>query len=202
MHVTKLLKNASEKTEVVKSMEDVRIIELYWARSQEAIIQTKTKYGRLIFSIAMRILRIAEDAYECENDTYLKAWDSMPPQKPDHLSAYLGKITRNLSLDRYEREHAKKRGGFSMSLILDELEECIPSGEGGELPLEMRDLLNRFLEGQTERARVLFVRRYWFGDSVKEIAGRYDLGESLVKMTLLRTRNALKMFLEKEGVSV
>ncbi len=183
-------------------MEDVRIIELYWARSQEAIIQTKTKYGRLIFSIAMRILRIAEDAYECENDTYLKAWHSMPPQRPDHLSAYLGKITRNLSLDRYEREHAQKRGGSSMSLILDELEECIPSGENGELSLEMRDLLNRFLEGQTERARVLFVRRYWFGDSVKEIARRYDLGESLVKMTLLRTRNALKALLEKEGVSV
>ncbi len=183
-------------------MEDVRIIELYWARSQEAIVQTKTKYGRLIFSIAMRILRISEDAYECENDTYLRAWDSMPPQRPDNLSAYLGRITRNLSLDRYEREHAQKRGGSSVPLILDELEECIPSGPDGGLPLEMRDLLNRFLEGQTERARILFVRRYWFGDSVKEIAAQYGLGESLVKMTLLRTRNALKALLEKEGVSI
>ncbi len=183
-------------------MEDVRIIELYWARSQDAITQTKTKYGRLIFSIAMRILRVSEDANECENDTYLKAWNSMPPQRPDNLSAYLGKIARNLSLDRYEREHAQKRGGSQVPLILDELEECIPSAPDGGVPLELRDLLNRFLESQTERARVLFVRRYWFGDSVKEIAEQYGLGESLVKMTLLRSRNALRALLEKEGVSI
>ncbi len=183
-------------------MEDVRIIELYWARSQDAIAQTKTKYGRLIYSICMRILRIAEDAFECENDTYLKAWDSMPPQRPDHLSAYLGRIARNLSLDRYEREHAQKRGGTQIPLILDELEECIPAAPDGGIPLELRDLLNRFLEGQTERARLLFVRRYWFGDSVKEIAERYELGESLVKMTLLRSRNALRTLLEQEGVSI
>jgi len=183
-------------------MEDVSIIDLYWARSQEAITQTKNKYGRLIYSICMRILRIAEDAYECENDTYLKAWDSMPPQRPDYLSAYLGRIARNLSLDRYEKEHAQKRGGSQIPLILDELEECIPSMPDGGLPLELRDLLNRFLESQTERARKLFVRRYWFGDSVKEISERYDLGESLVKMTLLRSRNALRELLEQEGVSV
>ncbi len=183
-------------------MEDVSIIDLYWARSQEAITQTKNKYGRLIYSICMRILRIAEDAYECENDTYLKAWDSMPPQRPDYLSAYLGRIARNLSLDRYEKEHAQKRGGSQIPLILDELEECIPSMPDGGLPLELRDLLNRFMESQTERARKLFVRRYWFGDSVKEISERYDLGESLVKMTLLRSRNALRELLEQEGVSI
>ena len=183
-------------------MEDVRIIELFWERSQEAIAQTKTKYGRLIYSICIKILRVAEDAAECENDTYLKAWDSIPPQRPDHLSAYLGKIARNLSLDRYEREHAQKRGGSQVPLILDELEECIPSAPDGGLPLELRDLLNRFLEGQTERARLLFVRRYFFGDSVKEIAQNYDLGESLVKMTLLRSRNALRALLEQEGVSI
>ena len=183
-------------------MEDVSIIDLYWARSQEAITQTKSKYGRLIYSICMRILRIAEDASECENDTYLKAWDSMPPQRPDYLSAYLGRIARNLSLDRYEKEHAMKRGGSQIPLILDELEECIPSAPDGGLPLELRDLLNRFLESQTERARKLFVRRYWFGDSVKEIAKRYDLGESLVKMTLLRSRSALRKLLEQEGVSI
>ena len=183
-------------------MEDVRIIELFWARSQEAITQTKAKYGRLIYSICVRILRVDEDAAECENDTYLKAWDSMPPQRPDHLSAYLGKIARNLSLDRYEKEHAQKRGGSQIPLMLEELEECIPAAPDGGLPLEFRDLLNRFLESQTERARLFFVRRYWFGDSVKEIAGQYDLGESLVKMTLLRSRNALRALLEKEGVSI
>ncbi|HCI73319.1 MAG TPA: RNA polymerase subunit sigma-70 [Lachnospiraceae bacterium] len=183
-------------------MEDVSIIELYWARSQDAIVRTKEKYGRLIYSICIRILRIAEDALECENDTYLKAWDSMPPNRPDHLSAYLGRIARNLSLDRYEREHAMKRGGSQIPLILEELEECIPASLDSGLPLELRDLLNRFLEGQTERARILFVRRYWFGDSVKEIAERYALGESLVKMTLLRSRNALRAFLEREGISI
>jgi RNA polymerase sigma-70 factor (ECF subfamily) len=183
-------------------MEDVSIIELYWARSQDAIVRTKEKYGRLIYSICIRILRIAEDALECENDTYLKAWDSMPPNRPDHLSAYLGRIARNLSLDRCEREHAMKRGGSQIPLILEELEECIPASLDSGLPLELRDLLNRFLEGQTERARILFVRRYWFGDSVKEIAERYALGESLVKMTLLRSRNALRAFLEREGISI
>ena len=183
-------------------MEDVSIIELYWARSQDAIVQTKAKYGRLIYSICMRILRIAEDALECENDTYLKAWDSIPPQRPEYLSAYLGRIARNLSLDRFEREHAMKRGGSQIPLILEELEECIPAAQGAEVPLELRDLLNRFLESQTERSRILFVRRYWFGDSVKEIAQRYALGESLVKMTLLRSRNALRALLEQEGVGI
>jgi len=184
-------------------MEDSRIIDLYWARSQDAVTETKARYGRLIFSIAMKILRMQEDSEECENDTYLRAWNSMPPQRPSVLSAFLGRITRNLALDRYEKEHAKKRGGSQIPLILDELEECIPSGTDGEaLSLEMRDLLNHFLEGQTETARKIFLRRYWFGDSVKEIAERYDLGESRVKMTLLRSRNTLREYLEAEGVSI
>ncbi len=184
-------------------MEDSRIIDLYWARSQDAVTETKNRYGRLIYSIAMKILMIREDADECENDTYLRAWNSMPPQRPDILSAFLGKITRNLALDRYEREHAQKRGGSQIPLILDELEECIPAGRGGsELSVEMRDILNRFLEGQTETARKVFLRRYWFGDSVKEIARMYDLGESRVKMTLLRSRNTLREYLETEGVSI
>ena len=178
-------------------MEDSRIIDLYWARSQDAITETKTRYGRLIYSIAMKILRLHEDADECENDTYMKAWNSMPPQRPNILSAFLGKIARNLALDRYEREHALK-----IPLILDELEECIPSEGGMELPIETRDILNRFLEGQTETARKVFLRRYWFGDSVKEIAQMYGLGESRVKMTLLRSRTTLRQYLEAEGVSI
>ena len=184
-------------------MDDSRIIDLYWARSQDAVTETRNKYGRLIFSIAMKILRAHEDSEECENDTYLRAWNSMPPQKPDILSAFLGKIARNLALDRYEKEHAVKRGGSQIPLILEELEECIPAAGGGsELSLEMRDILNRFLEGQTPTARKIFVRRYWFGDSVKEIAQMYDLGESRVKMTLLRSRNSLRDLLETEGVSI
>ena len=184
-------------------MEDCRIIDLYWERSQDAVTETQNKYGRFIYSIAYRILRIHEDAGECENDTYLRAWNSMPPQRPSALNAFLGKITRNLALDRYEKEHAQKRGGCQIPLILDELEECIPDDGGRtELSLEMRDILNRFLEGQTETARKIFLRRYWFGDSVKEIAQMYDLGESRVKMTLLRSRNTLREYLETAGVSI
>lgn len=184
-------------------MEDSRIIDLYWERSQSAVTETKNRYGRLIYSIAIKILRAHEDADECENDTYLRAWNSMPPQRPNVLSAFLGRIARNLALDRYEREHAAKRGGSQIPMLLDELEECIPSGESAaELSLEMRDILNRFLEGQTQTARKIFLRRYWFGDTVKEIASRYGLGESRVKMTLLRSRGALRDYLETEGVHI
>ena len=183
-------------------MEDSRIIDLYWARSQEAITQTKLRHGRLIYSVALRILRAAEDADEVENDTYLRAWNSIPPQRPDVLSAFLSRIARNLSLDRLDREHAQKRGGSQVPVLLDELQECIPDGRQGELSLEMSDLLNRFLEGRTPAARKVFLRRYWFGDSVKEIAEAYDMGESHVKMTLLRTRNALRDFLTTEGVTI
>ncbi len=183
-------------------MEDREIIDLYWARSQNAVAETKTRYGRLIYSIAMKILRRHEDADECENDTYLRAWNSMPPARPAVLSAYLGKITRNLALDRYDQEHAAKRGGSQIPLILEELEECIPDESGMELPLEMKDLLNHFLEEQTTTARKIFLRRYWFGDSVKEIALLYGLGESKVKMTLLRSRQALREMLEREEVTL
>ena len=183
-------------------MEDSRIIDLYWSRSQDAVTQTKLRYGRLIYSVALRILRIAEDADEVENDTYLRAWNSIPPQRPEVLSAFLSRIARNLSLDRLDREHAQKRGGSQIPVLLDELQECIPDARQGELSLEMSDLLNRFLEGRTPAARKVFLRRYWFGDSVKEIAEAYDMGESHVKMTLLRTRNALRDFLTTEGVTI
>ena len=193
-------------------MEDSQIIDLYWERSQDAITQTRTKYGRLLVSIALRILKSMEDAEECESDTYLRAWESMPPQRPSVLAAFLGRITRNLSLDRYDAMHAQKRGGSQVPLLLDELEECIGSGSiaGGagagvsqvDESVELRLILNRFLESQTQTARKIFVRRYWFGDSVRDIADAYDMGESRVKMTLMRTRNALREFLQKEGVSV
>ena len=185
-------------------MEDVRIIELFWERSQEAIAQTKTKYGRLIFSICMRILRIEEDAAECENDTYLKAWDSMPPQRPDHLSAYLGRIARNLSLDRYEREHAQKRGGTQIPLILEELEECIPSGTDLEADLERKELsaaINRFLGTLGYEDRYLFVRRYWYADSVADIAAQTHGSVNRTSVRLFRLREKLRKSLQKEGLN-
>ena len=167
-------------------MEDSTIIDLYFARNEDAIVQTKTKYGRMLNSISMRILHSLEDADECENDTYLKTWNVIPPQKPDIFSAFLSRIVRNLSLDRYDMMHADKRGNAQVGVMLDELAE----------------ILNRFLSEQKELTRKMFIRRYYFGYNVSEIAEKYGVSESKVKMTLLRVRGKLKDYLEKEGVTV
>lgn len=186
-------------------LDDSMIIDLYWARSENAIAETRIKYGRLCRAVALRILRVAEDAEECEADTYMKAWNAMPPRRPDVFPAFLAKITRNLSLDRLEKEHAGKRGGSAVPLLLDELEQCIPDGRGGLEQVtdpDLKEVLDHFLESQAKTARIIFVRRYWFGDSVKEIAEEYGLGISRVKMSLLRSRNALKKMLEAEGIGI
>ena len=184
-------------------MEDRAIVALYWARLEIAILETKKQYGRLLRSISRGILKSEEDAEECENDTYLKAWDTIPPQKPEELSAYLAKITRNLSLDRYDAMHAEKRGGGEVPLLLDELTEVIandaafPSDTGA-----LCEVLNAFLGSLKADARNIFLRRYWFGDSVQEISERSGFGESKIKMSLLRSRQGLKEVLEKEGYRV
>lgn len=185
-------------------MEDQVIIGLYFERSENAVKETKAKYGRMLRSIALGILRIQEDAEECENDTYLKTWDSIPPAKPDVFSAFLSRIVRNLSLDRYEHLHAQKRGSGEIPLLLDELEECIAdSHEENHAEEEtLKELLNHFLAGMKKDARVIFMRRYWFGDSVEEIADRTGTGKSRIKMSLMRSRRKLKAMLEKEGYAV
>lgn len=184
-------------------MEDEAIIELYWQRSEDAIVQTDRKYGRYCRTIAYNILADDADCDECLNDTYLKAWNIIPPQRPRLLSALLAKITRNLALDRRKYNRAEKRGGGQVPLALEELSECIPGGRGGEEAIENRELtalLNRFLLSLPQRSREIFVLRYWYLCSVQQIAERMGLGQSNVKMTLFRARQQLKTLLEKEGV--
>ena len=184
-------------------MEDERIIELFWQRSEEAIAQTDVKYGKYCRYIASNILHNKEDSEECVNDTYMKAWDTIPPTRPGILSAFLGRITRNISLDRYRMGHARKRGGGQIAYVIDELGECISTGDTPERIVEHQELveiLNKFLGNLNEEKRRIFMRRYWYMSSVKEIARDYKLTNSKVKMVLMRTRNELKEVLEREGL--
>lgn len=184
-------------------MEDEKIIDLYWARQEAAILETDKKYGNYCRSISLHILKNQEDCEECVNDTWLRAWDTMPPKRPDFLSAFLGKITRNLSISRYRMNRAEKRGGGEMDLLLMELEECLPSGKDVEKEIEEKETaraIDRFLYGVDEESRNMFVRRYFYVDSVKEIAERFGVSESKVKSRLFRTRNRLREHLEREGV--
>lgn len=185
-------------------LEDATIIQLYFDRLESAIFATREKYGRMLQSIAYGILRSREDAEECESDTYLKAWNAIPPTRPAVLSAFLGRITRNLSLDRYDQLRAEKRGGGEIPLLLDELAECLPDGEDFDRASELalKELLNRFLAELSPEARRFFLRRYWFGDTVAEVAERYGCGASKVKMSLLRSRKKLEAALREEEFSV
>lgn len=186
-------------------MEDSRIIELYWQRSEQAIFETEQKYGKYCNSISYRILKNREDAKECVNDTWLCAWKHMPPQRPALFSAFLAKITRNLSLNRYEKENAAKRGGGEVALVLDELEECVPAYAGVEDSVDLKQLtalLNDFLKTLDKENCQLFVLRYWYLYPVKELAARAGMGQSKVKMRLMRMRDELREILEQEGYRV
>ena len=186
-------------------MEDEQIIKLYWARSEDAITQTARKYGSYCHTIAYNILHNNEDSEECVNDTWLKTWGSLPPHRPRKLSAFLGKITRNLSLDRYRNYTAEKRGAGQPVLALEELSGCVPATDGTERILdemELTELLDRFLASLTPENRKYFMRRYWYFSSVSHIAADYGLTESKVKMSLLRSRNKLREMMQKEGVSL
>lgn len=186
-------------------MDDRQIITLYNERSEAALSETSAKYGKYCRTIAYNILYNEEDSEECVNDTWLRAWETIPPQYPNRLSAFLGKITRNLALNRYKQNTAKKRGGGQIMLALEELAECVPGKEGTEEATEealLIEVLNRFLADLPTEKRKLFLRRYWYLCSVKKIAEDFNLGESNVKMTLLRLREQLKSVLEKEGITL
>lgn len=186
-------------------MEDSRIIELYWERSEQAIAETEAKYGTYCYTIAYNVLHDKEDAGECVNDTWLGAWDSMPPQRPSILSAFLGKITRNLSLKRWRDAHVQKRGGGQLPLVLDELEECISGKLSVEEQIEAKELsqwVNVFVAELSEEERKVFVCRYWYLDPVDAIALRFGFTRSKVKSMLMRTREKLKVRLEEHGVTV
>lgn len=183
-------------------MEDKAIIDLYWTRSENAISQTAVKYGAYCYTIAYNILSSREDSEESVNDTYLAAWNTMPPRRPNVLSAFLGKITRYISLDRWKRRSAAKRGGGEVPLALEELENCIPGGEDPEKTLARKELLrsiDSFLEELPAAERKVFVCRYWYLDSVSDIAERFGFSESKVKTMLFRTREKLRVKLGKEG---
>ncbi len=186
-------------------MDEKQIIDLYWTRSERAIEETARKYGKFCFQIAYNILANRQDSEECVNDTYLQTWNAIPPRRPNKLSAFLGKITRNLALKTYERYTAQKRGGGQVVLALEELAECIPDPRSLEQQVSERvlaDKLNLFLAGLSAESRKIFMRRYWQLCSVKEIAAVYGISESKVKMSLMRTRGKLRSFLEQEGIDL
>ena len=184
-------------------MTDAQIIALFWARNEDAIQETDTAYGRKLYAISDKILRSAQDAEESVSDTYMRAWETIPPQKPNYFFAYLAKICRNLSLGRLEWNSAAKRNADVVSLTR-EMESCIPdlSHERKLEGEEIGRILNRFLDSISLESRLIFMRRYWYADSIAEIAARYHISQSKVKTQLHRTRNKLQLFLESEGICV
>lgn len=186
-------------------MNDEQIIDLFFARSELAITETKDKYGNYCHYIAFNVLRNYEDSEECVNDTFLQAWNSIPPNKPSILKSFLGKITRNLALNKHKYNTAQKRNSEHLEQLIKDLSDCLPENEDPSQFVEdsfVVDCMNCFLSGQKERTRKMFIRRYWYMDSIQEIANAFGISESNVKMTLLRTRTSLKAFLEKEGVAI
>lgn len=185
-------------------MDDSRIVDLYWNRDEQAIRETANKYGTYCQQIARNILQNLQDAEECVNDTYLHAWNAIPPQRPTRLGAFVGKITRRLSLDRHKALTAEKRRGDRFGISLEELGDCLPSGDF-EADMDARaisEAINAFLKRELPTARKIFVCRYFYGDSIEDICKRFSMTESKVKSSLFRSRARLKIHLEKEGIGV
>ncbi len=183
-------------------MNDLEIIELYFLRDESAIERTDAEYGKYCYVIANNILSDHEDAEECVNDTYLRAWNSIPPQRPSSLKHFLAEITRNLALNRYNEKKAKKRGGGESAAVLEEIDEFVLGTrdiDGELLKNELISSINRFLYSLPERESNIFVKRYYHFSSTKEIAEMYGLKESNVLMILSRTRKKLKKYLQEEG---
>lgn len=186
-------------------MDDSRIIELFWARDEKAVSEAEKKYGQYCYTIANNILLSHEDASECVNDMLLSAWNTIPPNRPEYLPGFLGSITRNLSLKKLRKKLAEKRGGGKQNLAMEELEECIPSEKSIDEQLEAKELvkvINSFLETLKPEERKVFLRRYWFYDSVRDISSRYHYSESKVKSMLKRTRDRLRIRLQEEDIWV
>lgn len=185
-------------------MEDREIVALFWDRDGGAIPAAQGKYGTRLLRLTEQLLHSRQDAEECLNDAWLKAWNAIPPERPDNLMAYLARICRNLALDRLDRRNAQKRQAEVLALTA-ELEGCVPDSLRQRQTAdreELGTLLTSFLESLPEEPRRMFLRRYWFGDSIRDIARRYGCGESRVKVTLMRTRNRLRDYLEQEGITV
>ena len=186
-------------------MNDARILTLYENRSEAAVSETERAYGAYCMAIAMNILGSREDAEECVNDAFLLAWKSIPPTRPAALSAYLGRLTRNLALNRYKQKRAGKRGRGQTALLLSELEDCVSAGNAVDDAIDARELsraINGYLLTLDAEYRAMFVRRYWYADPIADIANHFGAGQSKVKSALARMRKELKNHLEKEGITV
>ena len=178
-------------------MEDYKIVDLYWARKENAIAETEKKYGKMLHSLSYSLLSSHEDAEECVNDTYLGAWNAMPTARPAYLGPFRSKITRRLSIDRWRHDHRDKRGGIAT--VVEELTECIPDQDTPAADYErglLRSELNAFLRTLTEEKRAIFVRRYFYAQPVSMIAKEVGIGEANVKVVLHRLRQQLKSRLE------
>lgn len=186
-------------------MEDQRILDLYWQRDEAAIRETEQKYGKYLTKIAYGILADAEDSRESVNDTFLGAWNSIPPHRPGVLSAYLAKITRRCSIDIFRRRHRGKRLGCEYALSLDELEDCVTAGDSPAEIVELGELtraIENYLRSLDQEARTAFIGRYFFLDSIREIAVCHHMSESKLKSLLFRIRKGLREYLIKEGFTL
>ena len=183
-------------------MEDAEIVELYWARNEDAIAETKTKYGAYLQKVAYNILADIEDSQECVSDTLLAAWRSMPDNRPNVLRTYLGKITRQVSIDLFRRRSRMKRYASEYAVSLEELGDSFTDGRTAETELDgklLAEAVNRFLRSLPEDARNIFIGRYYFFDPLKDVVRYCGMSESKCKSMLYRTRQSLKAWLEKEG---
>ncbi len=186
-------------------MEDRDIVQLYLERNERAISETSSKYEGYCSSIAMNILNNREDAEECVNETYLNTWKSIPPHKPKMLSTFLGKIVRNLSFNKYKSIHSKKRGGYEISLILDELAEIVSdeaSAEDNVIRNELIKTVDGFIASLSEEKRYVFIRRYWYSDSIAKIAEQCGRSENSVYVELSRMRKKLRDYLTERGYEI
>lgn len=182
-------------------MDDLAIVDLYHRRNEQAIVESDKKYGALCRSIALRLLGLREDMEECVNDTWLAAWNRMPPDRPEALGAFLGRLTRNLSISRWRRDHAQKRYR-GIEILLSELEDCVPTPSTVEAVWEREQLarsISAWLDGLEQTNRQLFIRRYWYGDGVKTLAAERGEGANALSQRLRRLRKELRTFLESEG---
>lgn len=186
-------------------MDDNDIVRLYWDRNDHAIQATSEKYGHYCNAISMNILNNREDAEECVNDTYLNAWNSMPTHWPQNLATFLGKITRNLSFNKYKLDHAKKRGGGEITMILDELNDCVSGSDDVERSIDRQELaaaLSTFVRSLPTTKRNVFVRRYWYADTISEIAKDHRMSPGNVSKMLERIRVKLKVYLRERGFEI
>ena len=183
-------------------MDDAQIVQLYWDRNEQAIHATSDKYGNYCTLIAKNILGNQEDAEECVNDTYLNAWNAMPPHKPNILSTFLGKITRNISFNRYKHNSADKRGGGEMPAVLEEISDLVSGMDDVEQAFDQKELtkaIDTFLDSLSPKKRSIFISRYWYTDRISEIAVRHNMNDGAVSMTLHRLRLKLHNYLLERG---